>query len=150
MQGLADGYFVIPYTIADYLARTSTGMLREDAAECRSSVESVKSRIEKLLSINGNKTVAQFHREVGSLMWNNAGMARSEESLTEALTKIPEIRAEFWENVRIPAPQYPLLRKRHIQGRSEGKNQPFFALAYMGIYIMYFCISSYVTLFLSW
>jgi len=102
MQGLADGYFVIPYTIADYLTQTSPGMLKEDASECKASVEAVNARVERFLSIKGNRTVAEFHREVGSLMWNNAGMARSEESLTEALEKIPAIRAEFWENVRIP------------------------------------------------
>ncbi len=102
MQGLADGYFVIPYTIADYLAQTTTGMLKEDAPECRASVEEVVGRVDRLLSIQGNRTVAEFHREVGSLMWNNAGMARSEESLTEALEKIPAIRSEFWENVMIP------------------------------------------------
>jgi len=102
MQGLADGYFVIPYTIADYLAQTSPGMLKEDASECKASVDAVLARVDRLLSIQGEKTVAEFHREVGSLMWNNAGMARSEESLTEALDKIPAIRAEFWENVQIP------------------------------------------------
>jgi len=102
MQGLADGYFVIPYTIADYLAQTSPGMLKEDASECKASVDAVLARMDRLLSIQGEKTVAEFHREVGSLMWNNAGMARSEESLTEALDKIPAIRAEFWENVQIP------------------------------------------------
>ncbi len=102
MQGLADGYFVIPYTIADYLVQTSPGMLKEDASECKASVAAVNARVERFLSIKGNRTVAEFHREVGSLMWNNAGMARSEESLTEALEKIPAIRAEFWENVRIP------------------------------------------------
>ncbi len=102
MQGLADGYFVIPYTIADYLAQTTTGMLKEDAPECRASVEEVVGRVDRLLSIQGNRTVAEFHREVGSLMWNNAGMARSEESLTEALEKIPAVRSEFWENVMIP------------------------------------------------
>jgi len=102
MQGLADGYFVIPYTIADYLAQTSPGMLKEDASECKASVDAVLARVDRLLSIQGEKTVAEFHREVGSLMWNNAGMARSEESLTEALDKIPAIRAEFWENVKIP------------------------------------------------
>jgi succinate dehydrogenase / fumarate reductase flavoprotein subunit len=102
MQGLADGYFVIPYTIADYLARTTPGMLSKEASECTTSIERINARTESLLSINGKKTVAEFHRELGSLMWNNAGMARSEESLTEALEKIPSIRAQFWEDVTIP------------------------------------------------
>jgi succinate dehydrogenase / fumarate reductase flavoprotein subunit len=102
MQGLADGYFVIPYTIADYLAQTTTGILEVDASECKASIEAVNARVDRLLSIKGKRTVAEFHRELGSLTWNNAGMARSEESLTEALEKIPAIRAEFWENVSIP------------------------------------------------
>jgi succinate dehydrogenase / fumarate reductase flavoprotein subunit len=102
MQGLADGYFVIPYTIADYLARTTPGMLSEGASECTASIEGINARLENLLSIKGKKTVAQFHRELGSLMWNKAGMARSEETLTEALEKIPSIRAQFWEDVTIP------------------------------------------------
>lgn len=102
MQGLADGYFVIPYTIAHYLAQTRPGMLKEDAPECKASVDAVLARVDRLISIRGKRTVAEFHRELGSLMWNNAGMTRSEEGLTEALKKIPAIRAEFWENVRIP------------------------------------------------
>ena len=102
MQGLADGYFVIPYTIAHYLAQTTPGMLKEDAAQCQASIEEVKAGTEKLLSINGKRTVAEFHREVGTLMWNHAGMARSEQSLNEAIAKIPEIRAEFWQNVKVP------------------------------------------------
>lgn len=102
MQGLADGYFVIPYTIAHYLAQTRPGMLKEDAPECKASVDAVLARVDRLISIRGKRTVAEFHRELGSLMWNNAGMTRSEEGLTEALEKIPAIRAEFWENVRIP------------------------------------------------
>ncbi|UCF89098.1 MAG: fumarate reductase/succinate dehydrogenase flavoprotein subunit [bacterium] len=102
MQGLADGYFVIPYTIAHYLAQTSLGMLKEDAPECKASVSEVNARIDRLLSIKGERTVAEFHRELGSLMWNNVGMARSEATLTEAIEKIPAIRAQFWENLRIP------------------------------------------------
>ncbi len=102
MQGLADGYFVIPYTIAHYLAQTRTGMLKEDAPQCADSMREAEDKTKKLLSIDGKRTVADFHRELGSLMWNNAGMARSRESLTEALEKIPAIREEFWNNVRVP------------------------------------------------
>ena len=102
MQGLADGYFVIPYTIANYLAQTTPGMLTQDAAECQASIDEAKGAIEKLLSIDGKRTVADFHRELGKVMWNNAGMARSEESLSEAIEKIPAIREEFWENVKVP------------------------------------------------
>ena len=102
MQGLADGYFVIPYTIANYLAQTTPGMLTQDAAECQASIDEARGTVEKLLSIDGKRTVADFHRELGKVMWNNAGMARSEESLSEAIEKIPAIREEFWENVKVP------------------------------------------------
>jgi len=101
MQGLADGYFVIPYTIANYLVQTKPGKVKADHAECRKSIDEVKGTKKKLLSINGNKTVAEFMRELGTMVWNNCGMARSKESLTEAIAKIPAIREEFWKNVKV-------------------------------------------------
>ncbi|MHB1013221.1 MAG: fumarate reductase/succinate dehydrogenase flavoprotein subunit [Desulfobacteria bacterium] len=101
MQGLADGYFVIPYTIADYLKDTKPGKVTADHAECRKSIDDVKGTAKKLLSINGNRTPFEFIRELGTLMWNNCGMARSKESLTEAIAKIPAIREEFWKNVKV-------------------------------------------------
>jgi succinate dehydrogenase / fumarate reductase flavoprotein subunit len=101
MQGLADGYFVIPNTIAGYLATTKPGKVKADNPECAKSVADVKAVGEKLLDINGKRTVTEFIRELGSLMWENVGMARSEASLTEALKKIPAIREEFWKNVKV-------------------------------------------------
>jgi succinate dehydrogenase / fumarate reductase flavoprotein subunit len=101
MQGLADGYFVIPYTIANYLVQTKPGKVKADHAECRKSIDEVKGTTKKLLSIQGNRTVTEFMRELGTLMWNNCGMARSKESLTEAIAKIPAIREEFWKNVKV-------------------------------------------------
>jgi len=101
MQGLADGYFVIPYTIANYLVQTKPGKVKADHAECRKSIDEVKGTTKKFLSIQGNKTVTEFMRELGTLMWNNCGMARSKESLTEAIAKIPAIREEFWKNVKV-------------------------------------------------
>jgi len=101
MQGLADGYFVIPYTIANYLVQTKPGKVKDDHAECRKSIEEVQGTTKKLLSIQGNRTVTEFMRELGTLMWNNCGMARSKESLTEAIAKIPAIRDEFWQNVKV-------------------------------------------------
>ena len=101
MQGLADGYFVIPYTIANYLKDTKPGKVKADNPECAKSVEDVKGTTKKLLSINGNRTPFEFIRELGTLMWNNCGMARSKESLTEAIAKIPAIREEFWKNVKV-------------------------------------------------
>ena len=101
MQGLADGYFVIPYTIANYLKDTKPGKVKADHPECAKSIEDVKGTTKKLLSINGNRTPFEFIRELGILMWNNCGMARSKESLTEAIAKIPAIREEFWKNVKV-------------------------------------------------
>jgi succinate dehydrogenase / fumarate reductase flavoprotein subunit len=101
MQGLADGYFVIPYTIANYLVQTKPGKVKADHAECLKSIDEVKGTTKKLLAVNGNKTVTEFMRELGTLVWNNCGMARSKESLTEAIAKIPAIREEFWKNVKV-------------------------------------------------
>jgi succinate dehydrogenase / fumarate reductase flavoprotein subunit len=101
MQGLADGYFVIPYTIANYLVQTKPGKVKADHPECAKSIAEVKGTAKKLLSIQGKKTVTEFMRELGTLMWNNCGMARSKESLTEAIAKIPAIREEFWKNVKV-------------------------------------------------
>jgi succinate dehydrogenase / fumarate reductase flavoprotein subunit len=101
MQGLADGYFVIPYTIANYLKDSKPGNVKADHPECAKSIEDVKGTMKKLLSINGNRTPFEFIRELGILMWNNCGMARSKESLTEAIARIPAIREEFWKNVKV-------------------------------------------------
>lgn len=101
MQGLADGYFILPYTIADYLARTEPGAVSDDDPECRKAEEEVSRRSKKLLSIRGRRTADDFHRELGRLMWNECGMSRSEEGLKKALKKIPEIREEFWGNVNV-------------------------------------------------
>ncbi|MGA7105825.1 MAG: fumarate reductase/succinate dehydrogenase flavoprotein subunit [Candidatus Deferrimicrobiaceae bacterium] len=101
MQGLADGYFVIPYTIAHYLAQTKPGKVKEDHAECRKSIEDVKAPIKKILSTNGRRTVTELMRELGTLMWNNVGMARSKKGLTETIMKIPAIREEFWRNLKV-------------------------------------------------
>ena len=101
MQGLADGYFVIPYTIANYLATVKPGEVKDDHAEFKKSAEEVKANIDKMLSINGTKTPSELHRELGKVMWENVGMARSEASLNEALKRIPEIREEFWNNVKV-------------------------------------------------
>jgi len=101
MQGLADGYFVIPYTIANYLAQPKPGKVTTDHPEFRKSQEDVSSQIKKLLSINGKRTPKEFHRELGKVMWEHVGMARSEQSLKKALHLIPEIREEFWKNVKV-------------------------------------------------
>jgi len=101
MQGLADGYFVIPYTIANYLATVKPGKVTADHPEFKKSVEDVKAQASKLLGIKGKKTVTEFHRELGKIMWENVGMARSEQSLKKALAEIPVLREEFWKNVNV-------------------------------------------------
>lgn len=101
MQGLADGYFVIPYTIGDYLAGIPHDELSTDRPEFKEAMETVKGRVDKLLSIKGNKTVDQFHRELGLTMWEYCGMSRTEEGLKTGKKKIQELRKEFWENVNV-------------------------------------------------
>jgi len=101
MQGLADGYFVIPYTIANYLVTVKPGEVKDDHEAFKQSADAVKADIDKLLSINGTKTPSEFHRELGKIMWENVGMARSDASLKEALKLIPALREEFWKNVKV-------------------------------------------------
>ncbi len=117
MQGLADGYFVIPYTIADYLARTEPGNVSADHETFRHSREEMVSLTEKLLSINGNKTVTRFHNELGRIMWEHVGMSRSEKGLKTALDIIPGLRAEFWENVRVTGTGQELNQELEKAGR---------------------------------
>ncbi len=102
MQGLADGYFVIPYTIGDYLGSTD---LPKVSTEDRAFIESEKEindKISRLLSIKGKKTVTEFHRELGHILWDKAGMSRDEKGLKEALDQIPALKEEFWKNVNVP------------------------------------------------
>ena len=99
MQGLADGYFILPYTISNYLAQANPGAATTDLPEFQQSREEVSFFTQKLLSIKGEKTATEFHRELGKLMWNNVGMTRSEAGLSDALKSIPRIRDEFWNNV---------------------------------------------------
>ncbi len=99
MQGLADGYFVLPYTIGDYLARHGGGdPVSADHREVSGTVQAVRERIDRLLSLDGSRTVDSIHRELGSLMWEHCGMARTASGLETALERIPALREEFWEN----------------------------------------------------
>jgi succinate dehydrogenase / fumarate reductase flavoprotein subunit len=117
MQGLADGYFIIPYTIADYLARITPGQGATDAPEFRSSLEQTGATAERLLRINGRKTVNEFHRELGHILWEDVGMARSEAGLNQALRQIPALREEFWNNVRVPGRGQDLNQELEKAGR---------------------------------
>jgi len=102
MQGLADGFFIIPYTMAGYLAATKFDQVDASHQAFKDAELKAQTQIKKLLAINGKKTVLEFHRELGLLMWEKCGMARDEAGLKQALEKIPKIRAEFWENVKVP------------------------------------------------
>jgi len=101
MQGLADGYFVIPYTLSNYLASTKLAKVDQSQASFKDSQAAVADRINRLMSINGKRSVSSFHRELGNIMWEYCGMERSAEGLKTALEKIPALRQEFWENARV-------------------------------------------------
>jgi succinate dehydrogenase / fumarate reductase flavoprotein subunit len=101
MQGLADGYFVLPNTINDYLADGPFPRIDASHPAVVNSVEAVRARIDKLLSVNGGRTVDSFHKELGRLMWDYCGMERSEEGLRKALTRIRELKNEFWSDVKV-------------------------------------------------
>jgi succinate dehydrogenase / fumarate reductase flavoprotein subunit len=103
MQGLADGYFVLPYTIGDYLADDiQTGAISTDLPEFEAAEEEVKERLEKLMSGSGKHSVDYYHKKLGKIMWNKCGMSRNEQGLKEAIKEIAELREDFYKNVRIP------------------------------------------------
>ena len=102
MQGLADGYFVLPNTLGDYLGSTKLEPVNVDDAAVKSAVAEVAERTRRLLAVKGKRTVASFHRELGRIMWEYCGMARSAEGLRKALELIPALRAEFWRDVMVP------------------------------------------------
>jgi succinate dehydrogenase / fumarate reductase flavoprotein subunit len=102
MQGLADGYFVLPYTIGDYIASTKLAKVDNTHAEFKVSEESVRAQTTRLLDIKGKRSVDSFHKELGKIIWDYCGMARSREGLTKALELIPALKAEFWSNVNVP------------------------------------------------
>jgi succinate dehydrogenase / fumarate reductase flavoprotein subunit len=101
MQGLADGYFVAPYTIGDYLAQTPPKKVDDTHPAFAESLEKVKAGIDKLLQINGTKTVDHFHRRLGKIMWNECGMARTEEGLKKAKADIKALKKEFWSDAKV-------------------------------------------------
>ncbi|MEO9512975.1 MAG: fumarate reductase/succinate dehydrogenase flavoprotein subunit [Flavobacteriaceae bacterium] len=103
MQGLADGYFVLPYTIGDYLSNDiRTGAIPTDSAEFEAAEKGVRDRMEKLMSGTGIHSVDHYHKKLGKIMWNKCGMSRNEKELKEAIKEIAELRKDFWENVKIP------------------------------------------------
>ncbi len=102
MQGLADGYFVVPYTIGDYLARHLNEHVSPEDQAVLDARKDVEALIDNLMGINGKRTVDDIHKELGQILWEYVGMARNAEGLNKALEKIPELRKEFWSNIRIP------------------------------------------------
>jgi succinate dehydrogenase / fumarate reductase flavoprotein subunit len=103
MQGLADGYFVLPYTIGDYLSNDiRTGTISTDTPEFDAAEKDVTDRIEKLMSANGNHSVDYYHKKLGKIMWNKCGMSRNAKELQEAIDEISALRADFWQNVKVP------------------------------------------------
>jgi succinate dehydrogenase / fumarate reductase flavoprotein subunit len=102
MQGLADGYFILPLTVGDYIARGGIDKLDTTHADFKRVEAEVNERSQKLLNIKGRRTVTQFHRELGKLMWDYCGMARNANGLNKALQRIPQLREEFWNDVNVP------------------------------------------------
>jgi succinate dehydrogenase / fumarate reductase, flavoprotein subunit len=117
MQGLADGYFVLPYTIGNYFASEKQPKPKGDSAEFKQAVQKASEFTKKLLSINGNRTATSFHKELGHIMWEKCGMARSEKSLQEALKRIPELREEFWKNLKLTGSNNELNQNLEYAGR---------------------------------
>jgi len=102
MQGLSDGYFIIPYTVGNYLASNKFAKVDESQPEVKEAVASAQQKIDKLLSIKGKRTVDSFHRELGKIVWDYCGMARTAEGLATAIAKIRALREEYWQNVTVP------------------------------------------------
>src|SRR5690606_31820572 len=103
MQGLADGYFVIPYTLGNYLAKAGRSEVKEDHAGVKDAVKQVEAGIAKLIDIGqkGKESPDWFHRKLGSIVWDKCGMGRNADGLKEALAEIPELRERFWKEVKI-------------------------------------------------
>ena len=117
MQGLADGYFVIPYTIGDYLASNALPRISIDHEAFKEAADSVQKRINQLLSVKGGRGIREIHRALGRIMWDDVGMARTEESLSRALQEIPKLRDEFWHSVSVPGTPDNLNQSLEYAGR---------------------------------
>jgi succinate dehydrogenase / fumarate reductase flavoprotein subunit len=117
MQGLADGYFILPYTIGDYLARLTRTAVPVDHPEVKAAEAAVAARTAKLLGIRGRRTVTSFHRELGGLMWEHCGMTRSRTGLNIALGELPRLREAFWQDVCVPGTGQELNQSLEVAGR---------------------------------
>lgn len=117
MQGLADGYFIIPYTLGNYLGGTKLDAISTDAPEFTAVEQEVNERTHKLISINGSRTPLSFHKELGKLVWDNCGMARNRQGLGRALERIPQIREEFWQNLKVTGSAHEFNQQLERAGR---------------------------------
>jgi succinate dehydrogenase / fumarate reductase flavoprotein subunit len=117
MQGLADGYFILPYTVGHYLAATKLDKLDDSHPEAKAAVAAVEERLRRLLAMKGTRTVTSFHRELGRIMWEHCGMGRNKAGLEQALQKIPALREEFWRNLNVPGSADDLNQSLEMAGR---------------------------------
>jgi len=117
MQGLADGYFILPYTVGHYLASNKFEKVDENHPEARAAVAAVEERIKTLLGMKGQRTVTSFHRELGKIMWEHCGMGRDRAGLLAALQKIPALRQEFWRDLNVPGSADDLNQSLEMAGR---------------------------------
>jgi succinate dehydrogenase / fumarate reductase flavoprotein subunit len=117
MQGLADGYFVLPYTMGHYLASNKFEKVTTDHPEFQAAIEAVKQRTSRLLNINGKRSADSFHRALGKIMWEQCGMARNAAGLTKAIQEIPAVREEFWQNLTVPGTGDSLNQQLEKAGR---------------------------------
>jgi succinate dehydrogenase / fumarate reductase flavoprotein subunit len=117
MQGLADGYFVIPYTLGNYLASNPSEKVTTDHPAFQEAEASTRAHVEKLLAIKGKRTPRDLHRELGKIMWEYVGMSREDAGLRTAIQRIRDLRAEFWSNVNVPGSHADLNQALEYAGR---------------------------------
>ena len=117
MQGLADGYFVAPYTLGQYIAGTDIASIDTNHDAFAEAEQTARDHLTKLLSVNGNTTVLEFHRNLGQIMWDYVGMSRTREGLTEAIDKITALREAFWSDVRVPGENNTMNKSLEFAGR---------------------------------
>jgi len=117
MQGLSDGYFILPYTIGNYLGSTKLETISTDHQAFKEAEAEAKAKYEKLLAVKGHKTVKEFHQELGNIVWNHIGLSRNAEGLKKALEEIPKLREEFWQNVKVAGNENSLNKNLEFAGR---------------------------------
>jgi succinate dehydrogenase / fumarate reductase flavoprotein subunit len=117
MQGLADGYFIAPYTMGDYLVTAKQPKARPDQPEFKQAMGDVAAQTKRLLAVNGKRTCNSFHKELGTMVWEKCGMARNEKGLKELLQQIPALREEFWKNVKVSGQNEELNQNLEHAGR---------------------------------